>query len=223
MHPCSAVKWLLGIVVTGLSVAASAAEPLPTTGRFLIANESIKDPRFSKTVILMVDYEPKGALGIIVNRPLSVTLHRAFPETEWSTDSPGHMWYGGPVTPDRAAVLLRTNDELKYSQTVLTGLKFSAHNDAFAMANKMSDASHFRIYAGYAGWGPGQLDNEMKRGDWRVVPATIDAVFTPEPTKLWRQLSGNDGTWVQTGPLRLATGRAPGSEARLTLRPQPAS
>ena len=162
------------------------------SGQFLIAAKDMLDPNFFKTVVLMVEHTPEGAMGIVVNRPTSVTVanalakHFTLPETE------DLVYVGGPVEPNALFVLhddarLEPNEE-----PVVTDLYVGSSAEVFERIIQAAcdgdPGLNFRIFSGCAGWGPGQLDGELRRGDWLTCPATSKYVFDKAPYDLWDTL-----------------------------------
>ena len=176
--------------------AQLAASPLPAAGMFLVARAGMPDPRFARTVVLLVKFGPGGALGLIVNRPTAVTLASALPELDNLRESNDVIWFGGPVQPHRAAVLISATEGPEHSLPVMPSLHFSAHVETLAALTPADGTTRFRTYAGYAGWGPSQLNAELARGDWIVREGSVEQVFTPDADKLWDSLMETPGTWV---------------------------
>lgn len=164
-------------------------------GRFLVANRSLSDPTFSETVVLLVDYDDNGALGVVVNRPTDVPLTAALPEVEELRKRKDIVFLGGPVARDRMVLLLRT--AAMPPQSVLVFDKVYATGSLKALRHTIGQGESMRAYAGYAGWGPGQLDAEVARGDWLIGPADSKAIFDDPPHDLWsRFLERFSGNWA---------------------------
>lgn len=175
-------------------------------GKFLVASRSLADPNFAETVILLVDYDRSGALGVIVNRPTAVALTDALPELEELRSRKDVLYLGGPVGRDRMLLLVRTANQPPQSLRVFDRVFASGSLDA--VRRSMQRGEPIRAYAGYAGWGPGQLDAEVARGDWFIGPADSEAVFTERPTTVWDDLIDRfSGDWAAVPP-RHAAGRA---------------
>lgn len=180
------------------AAGACAGDAALEAGRFLVASRGMADPRFAHTVVLVVEHGPGGALGLVVNRATAATLGRALPDMESRARAGDPLWYGGPVAPGRAAVLVAGRGAPQPSRQVLQDLQFST--DPAVLAAVLGDGdARFRVYAGYAGWAPGQLEGELARGDWTVSPATTEQVFRDDGMQLWRELAGERGTWVRRG------------------------
>lgn len=156
-------------------------------GQFLVASRSLRDPNFAETVILLVDYDREGgAIGVVVNRPTAVALIDALPEVRELRPRKDVVYLGGPVALDRMLLLMRTGQQPPQSLRVFDRVFASGSLDA--LRRSMARGDSIRAYAGYAGWGPGQLDREVSRGDWFIGPADSDAVFSERPAAVWGDL-----------------------------------
>ena len=169
----------------------------PRSGTFLIAARSMQDPNFAKTVVLLIDYDPQGAFGLIIDRPTPHTLAELWPEI---TGLEAHsIYFGGPVFPNRLLFLLRSNDAPQDTRRVITGVHLGS--DELTLKRIIAKGEEeFRTYAGYSGWGPGQLDNEIARGDWHIVPAERRLIFDPQPADVWDELIQRVDTQVAKLP-----------------------
>jgi putative transcriptional regulator len=173
---------------------------------FLVARRGMPDPRFARTVILLVGHGEAGSLGLVVNRPSEITLANAFPDVEALQSSLATLWSGGPVAPYRAALLVNSPRAPERSRTLLDSLHFTTDFDVLIGLAGSTTPARYRVYAGHAGWAPGQLEDELSRGDWRLHRATVAQVLSDQPMELWQRLIGSAGTWVETddGRFRLA-------------------
>ncbi len=166
-----------------------------TKGKFLVASRSLQDPNFAETVILIVDYDRQGALGVVVNRPSEVALVEALPQVGELRKRKDVIFLGGPVARDRMLLLVRTRQRPPQSLRVFDRVFASGSLDA--LRKSMARGDSIRAYAGYTGWGPGQLDLEVSRGDWYIGPADSNAVFTERPTRMWDDLIERfSGNWA---------------------------
>ena len=168
----------------------------------LVASAALPDPSFHHAVILLLEYETSGALGVVVNRPTEVALDAVLPEVPELKGRGETIFLGGPVARDRMIVLVRATTPPASSARVLDGLFITASFDVLReLARGPKDKTPFRAFAGYAGWGPGQLDAEVGRGDWDVVPGDVAKILTREPAQLWEQLHERaKGEWVKASP-----------------------
>jgi putative transcriptional regulator len=182
----------LALVLALLSVSGSApSEPKPeseplASGRFLVANEQVRGSFFDHTVIFLVNYSESATLGLIVNRPTEVALHDI---VKGAVDDAGQLYLGGPVDAASVMVLLRGGSPPERAVRVI-GDVFMTVDPAILLerAGKKGGVADLRVYAGYAGWGPGQLEAEIARGDWIVVREPADAIFDTAPDALWKKL-----------------------------------
>jgi putative transcriptional regulator len=164
-------------------------------GKFLVANKSLVDPTFSETVVLLVDYGDHGALGVVLNRPTDVPLTTALPEVKELRKRKDRIFLGGPVARDRMVLLLRAAAAPPQSVEVFE--KVYATGSLSALRHSIDHGEAVRAYAGYAGWGPGQLDAEVDRGDWLIGPADSKAIFEDAPNGLWsRFVERFSGDWA---------------------------
>jgi putative transcriptional regulator len=172
-------------------------------GKFLVASRELVDPNFFETVILLVDYDMHGALGVVVNRPTEVRLGEALPEVkELRRRKDVVVFLGGPVARDRMLLLVQTANQPPQSLRVFDRVYASGNLDA--LRRSLSRGEGVRAFAGYAGWGPGQLDAEVARGDWLIGPADAKALFNSAPASIWDDLIERfSGDWTVL-PRRLA-------------------
>jgi putative transcriptional regulator len=160
----------------------------PDTGAFLVANPHVEG-YFAETVIVLVEHEASGTLGLIVNRPIAVSLDELLPEIEEARGHSEPAYLGGPVDPGKMLLLIRAEAAPRHSALVLPGLHMSGHRSALRkLLAKPPEGVSFRAYAGYAGWAPGQLAGEVARGDWTLAPGDAASVFASDPSSLWRKL-----------------------------------
>lgn len=161
-------------------------------GHFLASARNLRDPNFFKTVVLMVEHDENGAMGLVVNRPSGVTVagalagHFELPETE------DLVYVGGPVE-ENALFILHNAEDLDTTETPLVpGLYVGNNAEVFErVVRRVADGDadvRFRVFSGCAGWAPGQLEGELARNDWFVCPAANEFVFHEEPYQVWNLL-----------------------------------
>lgn len=190
---------LCAFVVPG-SGSAQGLQPAP--GSFLVATRG-QQGFFSATVILLIACDSDGAFGLVINRPTKISLAKLLPEVHGLGGD--RLYLGGPVALDQLTLLIRSPTPPSGTLHVVGDVYASGSLKTLrSVAGKHAVQARFRGYAGYAGWGPGQLDSELAQGAWTVVPADADDVFTTAPVKLWDQL-------VRQGDVRLVdtTGLGP--------------
>jgi putative transcriptional regulator len=184
MRPRTRFIWLL--ICWLLSAGTGWAEQ-PAAGQFLIASRDLQGPAFGETVILLLDYSDKGAIGLIVNRQTQLTHADLLADSGADSAYSGRVYLGGPVELDSLRVLQRTTQPPENSVEVLDGVHMIGINQT-RLGTLAGDDSSLRLYLGYSGWGPGQLDDEIARGSWHVIPATKELVFARDPSNTWQQL-----------------------------------
>ena len=161
----------------------------PARGRFLIASSKLIDPNFSKTVVLLINYARHGAMGVIINRPSQIKLSTVLPDIKGLKQRPDTVYMGGPVARNQIILLVKSKTQPKESFHVFGNIYIGPNVTVIQQMIDRSDSKEaFRVYAGYAGWAAGQLDNEISRGDWHVLQADEEALFHKTPSKIWPEL-----------------------------------
>jgi len=152
-------------------------------GQLLIASATLLDPNFQRTVVLVAEHSDEGAMGVVLNRPSPVVAADAVPILAGLLGDGDLVHVGGPVQPG-AVVALAEYEEPELAVALAFGdVGFlSADADTEALADTLR---RVRVYAGYAGWSPGQLEAELEEEAWIVEPAAADDVFTGDADGLW--------------------------------------
>jgi putative transcriptional regulator len=164
--------------------------PHSTRGRLLVASPDLLDPNFRRTVVLVLTHDADGAVGLVLNRPTDIAIGEALPQWRDASAPPACLYVGGPVQPD-AAIGLGFGASAE-GDPVLGGIG-AVDLDGPPEAHRC-----VRVFIGYSGWGPGQLDSEVARDDWLVVDAEVGDVSTATPETLWRDVLRR-----QRGPVSL--------------------
>jgi putative transcriptional regulator len=152
-------------------------------GQLLLASPALFDPNFRRTVVLIGVHSEEGAMGVVLNRPSEVTVGEAVPQLEQAVDGQELVYVGGPVQPTSIVFLAEFLDPSLAGLLVVDGIGFPAPD---ADVDELTQATvRGRVFAGYAGWGEGQLDAEVDQGDWIAHTALAEDVFTEEPAELW--------------------------------------
>jgi putative transcriptional regulator len=174
------------------------------SGRLLVAAPVLRDPNFERTVVLVVEHAEEGALGVVLNRPSETDLAAALPRWDAVAAQPSVVFVGGPVAPT-AAIGLGTApaaDEVEGWRPLFGGIgSIDLEHDPDELAVPVRDV---RVFAGYAGWSPGQLEEEVESGAWYVVDALPDDTCCPQPDDLWSAVLRRQG-----GPLALVANFPP--------------
>lgn len=157
-------------------------------GSLLIAAPQLLDPNFRRVVVLVTDHGDEGAMGVILNRPSGMTVADAAPDLEALVGADTPIYSGGPVQPTSGVVLAEVTeaDEPVLADIVLVpGLG--------ELADVIDGAGRLRVFAGYAGWGPGQLEGEIEREDWITEDARPEDVFDEDSEGLWASVLQRKG------------------------------
>ena len=156
------------------------------SGQLLLASPTLMDPNFRRTVVLIGVHSEEGAMGVVLNRPSEVTVGEAVPALEQVLEEQEPVYVGGPVQPSAIVFLAEFLDPTPAGLLVLGRIGFPAPN---AGIDELTVATaRRRVFAGYAGWGEGQLDAEVDQGDWIAHSAIPDDVFTEVPEELWSKV-----------------------------------
>lgn len=192
--------WLvvgLAAVTAPFALGRLAPEPVrpgPTerlvaaAGVFLVARRDLPDPNFHRSVVLLVQHDERGTLGLIVNRPTHLRLRDALPDLPGAQAANHPLYLGGPVARTLLAMLLRNEEPATHIEPVVDDVAFSADRDVLErlIARKKS-AAELRLYLGHAGWAAGQLHYELARGDWHLAKADGKSIFG-DSDRLWDRL-----------------------------------
>jgi len=176
-----------GRLVQDVAVTEQSWQLAPAAHRLLIAAPDLADPEFFRTVVFLIEHDETGTVGVIVNRPSHTPVGHILPDWQDVMSEPAVVFNGGPVQRDGALGLGRlaaTADAGTGLRAVSGGLAL-VDLDAPA-ADVAINSQSLRVFAGHAGWGVGQLVDEIARGGWFVVAGGLDDVFSPHPGTLWR-------------------------------------
>ena len=178
------LTWLV-FAVCLLPVTAGADES-PARGKLLVATELVSGDIFVQSVVLVLQYDETGAMGLVVNRPTEVGMDELVVDDDAISNYSGPIYWGGPVQMNSLRALMQTDKAPGGAERIVDSVYLVSVNDA--LKNAPQDVPGLRLFIGFAGWDPGQLDHEMARGSWHVVPASVDFVFAKDPGQLWKQL-----------------------------------
>jgi putative transcriptional regulator len=170
-------------------------------GQLLVAGPGLVDPNFWRTVVLVGEHSDEGALGVVLNRASETTVEEAVPELALLAEEMGAVHLGGPVQPSAIVVLADFVEPDEARSLVLESIGFLPSEVDPAVLGELRRA---RVFAGYAGWGPGQLEGELDEGSWIVEPALAEDVFTQDPEGLWSSVLRRKG-----GPFSLLASMPP--------------
>ena len=154
-------------------------------GQLLVAGPALLDPNFHRTVVLVCEHGEEGAMGLVLNRPSDAPIVDAIPDLDWVVQTGDELVYvGGPVAPNGVIVLAEWSDPSQAVVLVDDDLGFVPGDveDVDALAAAVRRA---RVYAGHAGWGPGQLEDELADEAWIVESPRRAELFSDDPEGLW--------------------------------------
>ena len=155
----------------------------------LVAHPRLGDSEFAQTVVLVTFPQDAGPTGVVLNRPLGVTLGALFEEHPEIADRKDMVYSGGPVQPDGVLFVFRSPEHPVKALPVIDDIYLSADGKLFdALMAKPEEASTQRFYVGYAGWAEGQLDAEVARGDWYALPMDADVIYNMPVETMWETL-----------------------------------
>jgi putative transcriptional regulator len=185
------VTRLLCAALTLLAACGAWAQGV-ANGVFLVAQPTLTEATFRRSVILITQRPDGGSLGVIINRPTVIPLREAFPKHEHIASQPQPLHFGGPVEPQALLFLVRSATPLPAGKgfAVLRDVYLTGDADwvdSALVTGKVLTA--VRAYAGYAGWAPRQLRSEMERQGWYILPADSEAIFSDTLDELWSELA----------------------------------
>ncbi len=191
-HPISALAAMLASALClGAALPAAAQTPTPASlaGQLLVASPSMGDPRFARTVVLLVRHDKDGAFGIIVNRPIGerplAGLLEMLGEKGPTVAGTVRIFAGGPVQPEMGFVI-HSSDYHRPGTTAINGrVAMTASREILRNIGNNTGPKQSLIAFGYAGWGPGQLEGELARRDWSIAPGEPKLIFDEDRENVW--------------------------------------
>jgi putative transcriptional regulator len=166
-----------------------AGERQLAAGDVLIASEKLADPNFAQSVILILQFDQhEGTLGVILNRRTKIAISEVFPKARHATKDP--VYLGGPVQISAVQALLRLSEKTAKATHVIGDVYVSGAKELIEKSiASQADPSNFRVYLGYAGWAPGQLEAELQIGAWSIIGGGAQIAFDRDPDSLWPRLT----------------------------------
>jgi putative transcriptional regulator len=191
-HPISALAALLASALylgAALPTAAQTPTPASLAGQLLVASPSMGDPRFARTVIVMVRHDKDGAFGIIVNRPIGerplAGLLEMLGEKETTVAGTVRIFAGGPVQPEMGFVIHSSDYHRPGTIDINGRVAMTASREILRDIGHGTCPKQSLIAFGYAGWGPGQLEGELARRDWSITPGEPKLIFDEDRESVW--------------------------------------
>lgn len=182
------LRWTLLLVLALLPALGAAQEPEAPNGLLLVAKPGLADPRFSETVVLVTQTDDFQTLGVVLNRPSDRALAELMPDSEAARGHAEPLFYGGPVLGRNIVALFRSAAPPREPAFhVLKNVYLSMH--PAIVERLLGDAqARYRLYAGFSGWLPRQLEGELLQDSWYLLPADEEIVFRKDTAGLWREL-----------------------------------
>lgn len=160
-------------------------------GQLLVASPALVDPNFARTVVLVTAHSEEGAMGVVLNRPSESAVEEAVPDLSEVADQGDAVYVGGPVQTEALVVLAEFSDPAAAAEIVVADIGFvSADADTSTLPTAIRRA---RVFAGYAGWGPGQLEDELDEEAWIVEAPIPREIFSEDPDGLWSSVLERKG------------------------------
>ncbi len=195
--------------------APSASQKVPLAkGIFLVAKPSIASGPFYKSVVLLLSHGDEGTLGLIVNRATGIPLSEALPDLDASSATHA-LHFGGPVALEGLIFLFRSDEPPEGVDGVMGNVYFSGDPEVLeALIEQQRGPEELRLYLGHSGWAPGQLNNELRRGDWEVVRADALTVFRKKTETMWDELAKSQRVIARSSTPSRPSLRSARAEAR---------
>jgi putative transcriptional regulator len=162
-------------------------------GQLIIAAPTLLDPNFSRTVVLIAEHTEEGAMGLVLNRPATTLVDEAVPDLAWLGGEEERVWVGGPVA-ETAVIVLAEWDDPALAGAIVEGDLGFVGADADGPEQLDGAIRRARVFAGHAGWGPGQLEEELAEEAWIVEPPRRDEIFCADPENLWSAVLRRKGS-----------------------------
>jgi putative transcriptional regulator len=153
-------------------------------GKLLIAGPTLLDPNFARTVVLIAEHTDEGAMGLVLNRPAETLIDEAVPDLDWMATDDARVWVGGPVA-ETAVIVLAEWDRPELAGALVEDDLGFVGADADQPAQLDGAIRRARVFAGHAGWGPGQLEDELEEEAWIVEAPLREELFADDPDGLW--------------------------------------
>ncbi len=148
-------------------------------GKLILASPTLMDPNFARTVVLIAEHTEEGAMGLVLNRPAESTVSDAVPDLAWLTDADAQVYVGGPVA-ETAVIVLAEFERPEMAGALIDGDLGFIGTDADDPEALEGAIRRARVFAGHAGWGPGQLEEELEEEAWIVEPPRREEVFSED-------------------------------------------
>jgi putative transcriptional regulator len=174
------------LLLLALAAPLLAQDKAQLSTILLVARDEIVDPSFGGSIVLVMNNIGPAPAGVIVNRPTAIPVSKLFPDNEALAHVDDKVYFGGPVELGVLSFLVRAAVPPEHATHVVDDVYLSADRDLLhELLSRDKPMAGLRIFAGYSGWGSGQLEAEIARGDWTMQPATARTIFEPRKTNPW--------------------------------------
>ena len=179
------VLFLVAAPAETISYDNHEAVPLQQ-GVFLVAKPHLNDPNFIQSVILLVSYGKEGAMGLVINKPAYIQMRHLVPELKGMKGAAIPIYKGGPVSINDINILFTSDTPKEGALQVFDNVNFTGRKEVIlSLLQDKPLNTKVMVYAGHAGWAPGQLEHEIRRGDWITIKADVSKIFAEEPARIW--------------------------------------
>ena len=188
--------WGLAALAAGAALCATAIAAGQSTsvddlgvGKLLVASRGLGDPNFAESVVLLIQYDQQGTVGLTINRQSKMPMSRVLQDVDTAKRGSDPIYLGGPVELETVLALLRAGKKPGEATSVFSDVYLVASKSPLEKALAASSGpSDLRVYLGYCGWARGQLENEVRLGGWWIFDADAPVVFDPAPGSVWSRL-----------------------------------
>jgi putative transcriptional regulator len=177
------------IVLNGAAAQLQHRVAALARGVLLYAMPDLPDPNFAETVVLLLEHGSDGSLGVVLNQPMARSVDEALDVKPGTSGIDLHVFWGGPVQPEAVLSLVQMVRPGPRAQTVLRDVHLTPDlADVKQVLGEPGGRLRVRIFSGYAGWARGQLEAEVRAGNWVPEPADVATVFSTEPSRMWEKV-----------------------------------
>jgi len=182
------------LLIFALAAPLLAQDKAPLSTILLVARDELTDPNFGRSIVLVMNNIGPTPAGVIVNRPTNIPVSHLFPDIEALAHVDDKVYFGGPVELGVLSFLFRAATPPDNATHVVDDVYLSVDRELLhTLLTRDKPMAGLRIFAGYSGWGPGQLEAEIERGDWKLQPADAHAIFEPRSTNPWPDRQPSEG------------------------------
>ena len=182
---------LVAAIMCGTIIASGQSADVKALGvrKLLVASRGLADPNFAESVVLLIQYDQRGAFGLIINHRTQAPISRLLQDLNAAKHGADPIYIGGPVEMARVFGLFKSPKRPDEGTSVLSGVYLAVSKALLEKALAASSGpGDLRLYLGYCGWGGGQLENEVRLGGWWIFEANAGVVFDPDPGSVWSRL-----------------------------------